>query len=85
MRENREHALADETEMKDLGPMMMALGYLVHIGKLVDQDGNVSPLCAGDNPRPINFSARESFVYSQNNYQYVTCASCMAAAEVSHA
>ena len=81
MRLPKEYALMDEREMADLGPIMQRLGYLVHNGKLVDAEGNVSPLCAGDDPRPVNLAARESFVYSPNNYEYVTCVNCMAASE----
>jgi len=82
---NAEYARIDEEEMRDLAPMferMAAAGrpYLVHIAKYLGDEGRlVSPLCAGDDvPRPLGDG--EMWVYSPNNYRYVTCPSCMAAA-----
>ena len=82
MSTNPHHAMLDDQEMADLAPMMKRLGYLVHIAKMVDADGNVSPLCAGDSPRAVDLKARESWVYSPRYYDCVTCESCRAAAGV---
>ncbi len=70
----------DETDAREFAAIWSARGYTVHIGKMVAQDGNVSPLCAGDEPRPLLADNRESWVFSPNAYEHVNCASCMAAA-----
>lgn len=72
-------AAADEAEMATLGPHIEALGYVVHIAKLVNDEGNVSPLCAGVDA-PVGLTWRETWVYSPNCYGYVNCESCRIAA-----
>lgn len=77
--ERAEMMRQDEAEVCALAPLFKARGYCVHIGKMVTDRGDVSPLCAGGAPRPLLLSNGETFVWSPNNYEHVNCVSCMAA------
>jgi hypothetical protein len=77
--ERAEFFAQDEADAREFAPHWKARGFTVHIGKMVDPEGRTSPLCAGDEPRALLASNRESWVFAPAAYEHVNCDSCMAA------